>query len=89
MPRLVRRSRMGGRRRRHRMRGGALPAWLSKAHSFVKRNKLISRVAGALRSANVPYAGQIGSIATKLGYGRRRHRRGGALRLAGGARIRY
>lgn len=88
MPRLARRSKVGGRRRRHRMKGGALPGWLVKAHDFIKKNKVISRVAGALKSANVPYAGTVGTIAGKLGYGRRR-RRGGALRLAGGARIMY
>ena len=88
MPRLTRRTRMG--RRRNRMRGGALPGWLSKAHSFVKKNKLISRVAGALRSANVPYAGKIASISSKLGYGRRKRRSGSGLRLAGaGRRMRY
>ncbi len=91
MPRLVRRSRMT--RHRRRMHGGALPSWLTRAHNFIKKHKLVSRVAGALRSGGVPYAGAIGSVASKLGYGRRhrrRHHRGGSLRLAGGAlRMRY
>ena len=88
MPRLTRRSRMG--RGRRRMRGGAVMDWIRKAHSFIKKNKLVSRVAGALASGGVPYAKTVGSIAGRLGYGRRKRRSGGSLRLAGGAlRMRY
>ena len=88
MPRLVsRRSRMG--RGRRRMRGGAVMDWIRKAHSFIKKNKLVSRVAGALASGGVPYAKTVGSLASKIGYGKRKS--GGSLRLAGGRlrRMRY
>jgi hypothetical protein len=89
MPRLTRRSRMGRGRRRMRMKGGSVVSWLRKAHDFVKKNKLVSRVAGALASGGVPYAKTVGSLASKIGYGRKM-KRGGSLRLAGGAlRMRY
>jgi len=56
---------------------------LGKAHSFLKRSRVISRMAGRSSHAGVRAAG---SVASALGYGRRfrRHRRrGGALKLAG------
>jgi len=55
---------------------------LSKAHSFLKRSRVISRMAGRSSHAGIRAAG---SIASALGYGRRfrRKRRGGALKLAG------
>lgn len=55
---------------------------LGKAHSFLKRSRVISRMAGRSSHAGVRAAG---SIASALGYGRRfrRKRRGGALKLAG------
>ena len=64
--------------------GSGLMDLLKKGLSGLKRNKLISNVAGSLGSAGVPYAKTIGSIAGALGFGRKRYyRRGGALRLAG------
>ena len=64
---------------------------LKKINSFLHRTKAISRVATALASRGVPYAGQIGRVAGQLGYGRRRMTktctrtvtRGGGLNLAG------
>ena len=55
---------------------------LSKAHSFLKRSRVISRLAGRSSHAGIRAAG---SIASALGYGRRfrRKRRGGAIKLAG------
>ena len=55
---------------------------LSKAHSFLKRSMVISRLAGRSSHSGVRMAG---NIASALGYGRRyrRKRRGGALKLAG------
>jgi hypothetical protein len=55
---------------------------LGKAHSFLKRSRVISRMAGRSSHAGVRAAG---SVASALGYGRRfrRKRRGGALKLAG------
>lgn len=56
---------------------------LHKAHSFLKRSRVISRLAGRSSHAGVRMAG---NIASAMGYGRRyrRHRRrGGAIKLAG------
>lgn len=56
---------------------------LSKAHSFLKRSRVISRMAGRSSHAGIRAAG---SVASALGYGRRfrrKRRKGGALKLAG------
>jgi hypothetical protein len=55
---------------------------LGKAHSFLKRSRVISRMAGRSSHSGVRMAG---NVASALGYGRRfrRKRRGGALKLAG------
>jgi len=55
---------------------------LSKANSFLKRSRVISRMAGRSSYSGVRMAGH---VASALGYGRRfrRKRRGGALKLAG------
>lgn len=55
---------------------------LGKANSFLKRSRVISRMAGRSSHAGVRMAG---NVASALGYGRRfrRKRRGGALKLAG------
>ena len=71
------------RRSTKRQRGGSLGSWLRKAHDFIKKNKLISRIGGILGSAGVPYAGGIASVAGMHGYGRRRRRVGRGLRLPG------
>jgi hypothetical protein len=86
MPRLTR---CGGRRR---MRGGALPGWLSGVNNFLKSSKLVSGVGNALGSI-LPggfgtAASAIGNFAGQAGYGRRRRRRGAGLRLAGAGRRR-
>ena len=74
------------RRSTKRQRGGSLGSWLRKAHDFIKKNKLISRIGGILGSAGVPYAGGIASVAGMHGYGRRRRRVvGRGLRLPGGS----
>ncbi len=72
----------GGRRRvarRRPRRHGAgffssLGNAFSKAHDFIKSNKLVSGIANGLGSVGVPYASAIGSAADALGYGRRRRR---------------
>lgn len=74
-------------RRSRRMRGKGVMDVLRKAHSFLKKHRVISRGANALGSV-LPekYRGiatKVGGVAGALGYGRRR---GGALRLAGGMR---
>ena len=62
---------------------------LSKAHDWIKSNKIISTVGSALGAVGVPYAGAIAKGASALGYGRRRRvgrprvtrrKRGGNLR---------
>jgi hypothetical protein len=70
------------------MRGAGFMDFLSKAHSFIKDNKLVSTIGNALGSMGVPYAGKIGSVGAALGYGRRRRRRGRGLRLSGGSMAR-
>lgn len=70
---------------RRRMRGRGIMDFLRKAHSFVRKNKVISRGANAL-SYVLPgkyrkVAEKVGGIAGTLGYGRRS--RGSGLRLAG------
>ena len=73
-------------RRSTRQRGGSLGSWLRKAHDWIKKNKIISRVGGILGSAGVPYAGGIASVAGMHGYGAKRRRRvGRGLRLPGGS----
>jgi hypothetical protein len=66
------------------MRGRGFMDFAKKAHSFIKDNKIISGVGSVLGSLGVPYADQIGSVASSLGYGRS----GRGLRLAGGYRRR-
>ncbi len=68
-------------------RGGSIIKWVrDKMLPWLKKNKVVSRVASGLASVLPPqYAGiasNVGKAAKAVGYGRRR---GGALRLAGGA----
>jgi hypothetical protein len=73
-------------KRSRAMRGRGIFDWVKKAANFVKRHKLISRGANAFGKSGSKYAPigtAVGSIASQLGLGRRRRRRGGALRLAG------
>jgi hypothetical protein len=72
------------------MHGGGFMDFLGKANNFLRNSKLVSSVGNALGSAGVPFASQIGSLAGKLGYGRRHRRRMGAgIRLAGAGRRRH
>ena len=75
------------RRRRRRHGGSWLGDKISQAHNWIKKNKLVSTVANALGSVGVPYAGTIGSVAQKLGYGKRRRRV--RRRVVGGRRRVY
>ena len=73
---------------RRRMRGrGKIMDFLRKAGNFLKKNKIVSRVANGLASVLPPqYAGiakSVGTAAGSIGYGRRRRRYGRGLRLAG------
>ena len=65
------------------MKFGMLRSLASKAHSFLKGTKAISRLSGM---SSHPLAQKVHSVSSALGYGRRyrrRRRRGGALKLAG------
>jgi hypothetical protein len=64
------------------MKFGMLRNLASKAHSFLKGTKAISRLSGM---SSHPLAQKVHSVSSALGYGRRyrRRRRGGALKLAG------
>ena len=72
----------GGRRRRGgalRLAGGArgkrIVSFLKKAHNFIKKHKILSRGAKAYSMTGLPFGGHVGkagSVAGKLGYGRRR-----------------
>ncbi len=54
-----------------RQHGKGLADWISKAHKFVKDNKLVSRGLTAFGGAN-PYAMAAATAASQLGYGKRR-----------------
>ncbi len=71
-----RKRRVGRPRLRKRGKGffSSIGNALSKAHDFIKSNKLVSTVGNALGSVGVPYAGAIGKAAGVLGYGKRRLR---------------
>jgi len=75
--------------KRRGRRGGSFGSFLKGANNFLKKSGLLSTL-GNLGSQIVPgkwgkRIGMAGNVASTLGYGRRRRRRGGALRLAGGA----
>ena len=79
----------GGRRK---LDGSRLKKAMSKINKFLKKSKLISNVAFAVDSLGYPVAKQVGSVASNLGYGRRkrvaapkRKKRGGGLAQAGGS----
>ncbi len=79
---------MGLRTRRKRRIGKGFFDVLKSGHDWLKRNKIISTVSGALSKVGVPYAGAINTASSALGYGRRRkrvvrRRRGGAINLRG------
>ncbi len=59
--------------KRRTQRGKGLRDILSKAHQFVKDNRLISRGLGAFGGTN-PYAMAAATAARQLGYGRRKKR---------------
>lgn len=87
MPRRTSMKRRGGRRR-----GGSFGSFLSKTNNFLKKSGLLSTI-GNIGSQIVPgkwgqRIGMAGNVAGSLGYGRRRRKCGGALRLAGGAKYR-
>jgi hypothetical protein len=65
------------------LKNKALPWLKNKALPYIKKNQLVSK---GLKLIPHPYAQKASTVASTLGYGRRRmSRRGGALRMAGGA----
>ena len=73
--------------RRRRQKGGSIMGWIKKAHDFVKKHKLISRIGGVLGSAGIPYANTVSGVASRFGYGKRKRSTGRGLRLIRGASI--
>ena len=77
--------------RRRRIRGAGVGSWLKNLYNTVRDKKLISRGLSAIApytGSYSPIASGAATVASKLGFGRRRPRmyRGKGLRLAGGAR---
>jgi hypothetical protein len=59
------------RTKRRTQRGGSkFTDFLKKANNTLRNTKAISRVASVLSDVGVPFAGNIGSAASKLGYGK-------------------
>lgn len=96
MPRKLMKHCGGRKTHKKHKRGGSFQSFLSSANDFLKRTGLLSKL-GQFGASILPgefgkIAGTLGTAAGSLGYGRRRHkapvRRGGALRLAGGAMYR-
>ena len=94
------------RRKTRRMRGGkktGLFGWLSRAHDFIKKHKIISRVGKLYGMTGLPGAAPVGLAATAastlgygkyrsnqvMGYGRRRTRSSVVMRrkYTGGALV--
>lgn len=62
-------------KRPRRKMGGSLKSVLNTANNFLKKTKAISKVSSAL-SGIVPYADKVATASSKLGYGKRRSKRG-------------
>jgi len=80
---------MGAKRPRRKRKGGS---FLSKANEFIKKHKLVSKIAGEVAKSSGPF-GQIGKVAQKVaqryGYGAKRRvrkRRGGMMTGMGAKR---
>lgn len=61
------------------MRGGDFKSFIGKVgkiagkiNSGLRSTKIISKLGNALGSIGVPYAGAVGSVAGKIGYGKKR-----------------
>ena len=74
------------------MSGRGIREWVSKVGDFLKKHKVLSRVASAVGSYAPGTAGTVGrAVAGPLaqaGYGRRRKAMGSGFRLSGGQRAR-
>jgi hypothetical protein len=58
-------------KRKRNQKGAGFMDALKSANNWLKKTKVISKVAGTLNSVGVPYANTIGGVAKKLGYGKR------------------
>ena len=63
--------------RRRKQSGKGLGSWLRKAHDWVKKHKVVSRVGSLLGTMGVPYANTVSGVASRFGYGKTRRRRTG------------
>lgn len=74
-------------KKRNQQRGSGLFDSIKKAilsaASFAKKHKLISRGANLLGNIGIPHAGKVGAIASNLGYGKRKVKKGKGLLIAG------
>ena len=74
-------------------RGGSIQTWLSKAHNFIKKHKVASRLihhgSKKLPFMLQPVGTAVRNAIARRGYGRKRiSKRGGTFRLAGsGVRV--
>ena len=76
-----------------KMKGrGKFKQFLGKANDFLKKSQILSKLGNMYSKVGqvlpLPYAGTVGTaanVAGKMGYGRRRMRRGTGLRVAGGS----
>lgn len=72
---------------------GKFKEFLGKANNFLKKSQILSKLGNAYSKygsyAGLPYTGMVGNaadVAASAGYGRRRRvRKGGSLRPAGGS----
>ena len=78
---------------RKKLKGkGKFKEFLGKANNFLKKSQILSKLGNMYSKVGqvlpLPYAGTVGTaanVAGKMGYGRRRMRRGTGLRVAGGS----
>ena len=65
---------------------GSLYKGIKNVGKFLRKHKIISSVGKAAGAFGVPYAGEIGTAAGAMGFGKRRRKKGGALSRAGSRR---
>ena len=70
--------------KRRLFRGGATSDWWSKTKDFLRRSKILSTIGSTLSPFDTSgTTGVLSGLARSQGYGRRRMRRGGALKPVG------
>ena len=71
---------------RKRTRGGSWKSFIKNAKSFLKNNKVLSKVATGYKAMGLPggfLVGLAGQAADSYGYGKKKKKCGGMLRSAG------